>query len=213
MIVDVQNNKLMIKPQTMDEFDFLITISDAIKLNYEGEWWESNNTMDLFTFKHLAMQAKMTKWDKYPGFHQWVRDFKPQEVIEIHCDVHNAKIDWKSVPKTVEEEIWKKLSYFFKPAVNDWKYKKGMWDGYVRLYNKKTRKFPTGLIYLVTEYLDRCKLRYVVCNHYNVKPEREFNWVANDKVIPEEDQVLAVNMADKHCRGLLKAPTGFGRVA
>lgn len=212
MIVDVINNRLIVEPENMDEINFLIDINKIIKFEVQGNKWMTFS-IDLFIFKQMASQAKITKWDKRPGFNLWLANFKPQEVIEIHCGVHNAKIDWKGTNKLVEEEIWKKLSYFFKPAVNDWKYKKGIWDGYVRLYNKKTKTFPTGLVYLVSEYLDRCKLRYVICNHYVTKPDREFNWIANDKVIPEEDQVLAVNMADKHCRGLLKAPTGFGKTA
>lgn len=212
MIVDVQNSNLMVKPQTMDEMDFLIDINKIIKFQVQDGWWITSS-IDLFIFKQMAIQAKMTKWDKLPGFNQWMADFRPQEVIEIQCNVHETKIDWKNTNKLVEEEIYKKLSYFFKPATNDWRYKKGMWDGYIRLYNKRSKTLPTGLVYLVTEYLDKCKLRYVVCNHYETKPEREFDWVANDKVIPEEDQVLAVSMADKFCRGLLKAPTGFGKTA
>ena len=212
MIIDVKNDKLYIKAENEAEFIFLNNANQIIKFDMEDEWLVTGS-IDLFIFKQMAMQAKITKWTRLPGFMNWVKTFKPEEVIEIHCGVHNTKIDWKSTPKTVEEQIWKKMSYFFKPATNDWRYKKGIWDGYVRLYNKKTKTFPTGLVYLVTEYLDRCKLRYIVCNHYETRPEREFNWIANDKVIPEEDQVLAVNMADRYCRGLLKAPTGFGRVA
>ena len=212
MIVDVKNDNLMVKPQNMDEMDFLIDVNKIIKFNHIDGWWVTPS-IDLFVFKQLAMKVKMTKWTKQSGFLQWVKDFRPEEVIEIQCGVHNSKIDWKGTSKLVEEEVWKKMSYFFKPAVNDWKYKKGMWDGYIRLYNKRSKTFPTGLLYLVTEYLDKCKLRYVVSNHYVTKPERQFDWIANDKVIPEEDQVLAVNMADKYCRGLLKAPTGFGKTA
>lgn len=53
--------------------------------------------------------------------------------------------------------------YFFSPA-----YKKGHWDGRIRLFDKRGLKFPTGLLSTVTEGLDR------VGWEYELEDDREF---------------------------------------
>lgn len=211
MFIDVVNEQVVMRPETQDDIEFLISINPIIKFKVTDVW--TTNHIDLFLINEIMSKTRVKNVNKGPGFMNWVKNFKPQEVVEIHCGVTKSTIKWKNISHLVSDEIWKKMSYFFKPAVNDWRYKQNKWDGMIRLYNKQTHTFPTGLLYIVTEYLDKCKVRYVVCNHYETRPERQFDWAANDKVIPEEDQVLAVNMADKFLRGVIKAPTGFGKTA
>jgi len=60
--------------------------------------------------------------------------------------------------------------YFWSP-----KYKRGLWDGYVHLYNKKTKRFPTGLLGTVKKCLNRNFVDYVIEDQQKVsyRPSRE----------------------------------------
>lgn len=111
------------------------------------------------------------------------------------------------------DNIDKVTRYFFEGAQNSKKYKSGVWDGYIRLYNKWRRTFPTGLLSKVEDVLKKHGVPYRVDTCYDESPKRQFDWAVNDGITPDPDQVEAVEAGLKGRRGIMKAPTGFGKTA
>lgn len=108
----------------------------------------------------------------------------------------------------IEEET----RFFLKAAVNMQKYKEGKWDGYINLYDRRTRSFPSGLIERVTSLLEKEDIGYIVEVIYEEIPQKQYNWEVNDGLIPDPDQLEAVEAAIKGVSGIIKAPTGFGKI-
>ena len=106
----------------------------------------------------------------------------------------------------------KKMRYFFKGAVNMKSYKEQKWDGYILLWNKRTRTFPSGLLSRAEKILKDKGISYNVKRVFDF-PERRFNWTICDNITPDPDQEEAVRMALSGKRGVVKAPTGFGKTA
>lgn len=125
--------------------------------------------------------------------------------------VLRTKITGSNIPV---KEIQNVTRFFLKAAVNTPKYKSGQWDGYINLYSKRDRSFPTGLLAAVTKVLEKKKLQYESIVNYEEKPKRQYDWSVDwDKITPDIDQVEAIDAAVKYGRGIVKAPTGWGKTA
>lgn len=156
------------------------------------------------------------------SFKEWVAkykagDLKPQEPkrdIEIIIKVGTvfSKIIAPSgfLPHKKIEDVCK---YFFKPAVRQKRFQEKKWDGFIHLYEKRFHRFPSGLLDDVKGVLNREGIKYRVDFIYDTEPPREFEWVAKDIFTPEPDQWESLNAALAHSRGVVKAPTGFGKTS
>jgi superfamily II DNA or RNA helicase len=100
-----------------------------------------------------------------------------------------------------------------KSAFNSKQFKEKKWDGYIKLYKRWEHTFPTGLLGEVLAALTQKGFKYKVEYVYETSPDAQFNWTICDGLIPDPDQVEAVNIAKQGKRGVVKAPTGFGKVA
>lgn len=109
--------------------------------------------------------------------------------------------------KAIEDEC----KYFFKPAVRQKRFQEKKWDGFIHLYEKRFHRFPTGLLDDVKRVLDEQGVKYRVDFIHDTEPPRQFNWAAKDIFTPEPDQWESLQAALKHNRGVVKAPTGFGK--
>jgi superfamily II DNA or RNA helicase len=141
------------------------------------------------------------------------RDQKPKEPepILLEAYVVYTRITGDNIPV---EDIKKVTRFFLKAAVNVPAYKEGKWDGYFNLYDLRRRAFPTGLLERVCKVLDKKKLKYQIVWQYDQFPEKQFDWKANfNGVTPDEDQWEAINAAVAKRRGIVKAPTGWGKTA
>lgn len=111
------------------------------------------------------------------------------------------------------QDIVKACRYFTQAALGSKKYKDGQWDGYIHLFRKRDMSFPTGLLSKVEEILQKHKVPYQISVQYEEHPPRQFDWEVHDDITPEPDQVEAINAGLKGKRGIMKAPTGFGKTA
>lgn len=111
--------------------------------------------------------------------------------------------------KKIEDEC----KYFFKPAVNQQRFKDGKWDGFIHLYEKRFHRFPTGLLDDVKRVLYENDIKYRLDFIHDTEPPRQFDWKAKDIFTPEPDQWESLNAAIKCNRGVVKAPTGFGKTS
>lgn len=211
MKVNICDKIINLEIEHIEDIEFISNNSNIIEFSPINSNTYQTRVDNIFLLNKLLSRNKI-KIIPGDGFREWATKFTPQDVIEIECGIHNATVYWKNTSKVVIENIWKQMSYFYKPAVNDWRYKQKKWDGMIRLYNKKTHTFPTGLVHMVEEYLTKINKRFIVYYNYEKRPTPCFDWEANDKVIPEEDQYTAIDSTD-NLRGVLKAPTGFGKTA
>jgi len=135
---------------------------------------------------------------------------KSSELI-LEVGVVNTKIRGSNIPS---DEIQKVTRFFLTAAINVKSYIDGKWDGYINLYSKTTKTFPTGLLSAVTKILDKKKIKYTVNINYEQHPSRslpfEVDW---GNIKPDIDQVDAIEAAVKYGRGIVKAPTGWGKTA
>ena len=159
----------------------------------------------LLPFKeHIKLDDSFLKWkEKYYG----------KSPLLIRCGVNYSKIYNSTDFKIPHKEIENVCKYFFLPAVNMKKYKEGKWDGYISLYKRWLREFPTGLLSRVTKVLEELSVPYRVDYTYDTNPPREFDWKAKDLFEPTEDQVEALEACMKAGRCVCKAATGFGKTS
>ena len=89
---------------------------------------------------------------------------------------------------------------YYSPA-----YKSGRWDGYHSFYDKKKDRFPAGLLHAVLKrfpYADYQKLH----RSSVLRPHTSLGTLT-----PREDQLAIIEAALKERRGLIQAPTSFGK--
>jgi len=111
------------------------------------------------------------------------------------------------------EELEKKLTcayenYWFSP-----KYKSGLWDGMYHFLKIPSLKFPTGLMFLVTEYLKENGIEYEFIDNRKVVNPSAF--ILSDDMLEgitlRDYQKDAVREAVVNSRGILELPTGSGK--
>lgn len=112
------------------------------------------------------------------------------------------------------EAVDKKMSYFLKSAKNSKKFQENKWDGIIHLLDPRTkRSFPTGLLFLAKEVMEKEGYSYKIVYKYEVAPPPTKNWYVDDGITPDPDQIEAIAKAYAAKRSVVKAPTGFGKVA
>lgn len=134
-----------------------------------------------------------------------------------HCSLTNFEDD---VYKILHSELsFRVKNAYFVPS-----FRKGYWDGFIRLFRKTDNSFKTGLLYRVCSLLDDEELEYEVIDHREFDKTFKLSHLyekitIKDKVIKlREEQIEAV---EKYCklhvkgnffgRGLLHLPPGVGK--
>lgn len=178
-----------------------------------GDIWLINRFYVLEVSKLLAPFKDVLEVGEALKKHK--RDFLEEEVetfegkkgnVIIDVFPNYSKISGEPVPDDV---MIKNMRYFFKPATRMKKFKEGRWDGYINLYERRT--FPTGLLSVARSALERKGVSYRVIYRYERRPRRKFDWVVDDNITPDPDQIEAINAAYNAGRSVVKAPTGFGK--
>lgn len=214
--MDIKNDFLIVQPIDRKETNLLLYVADFVPFNHSQEGWTVDKSY-IFQLRDLFKNIKT--WERTDSFASFIKELNPGSVVEIRCGVTNSYVDFKGLdhknPAHAEAKkaIDKACSYFMLGAQNSARYKRGLWDGIIRLYNSRFNSVPTGLIYLVEEELNRRKVKYVKYNTYNDSPKPEFDWEVNKIIIPDSYQIEAINSGLKYKRGVIKCPTGFGKTA
>ncbi|MCX8074121.1 MAG: DEAD/DEAH box helicase family protein [Clostridia bacterium] len=164
-----------------------------------------NLNSDLTPFKNeLEIDQSFVEWKN--------KNINVKTPVLIRCGVITSKI-YKGSYDIPHKDIEDVCKYFFKPAVKQQRYIDKKWDGYIHLYKKWLHEFPTGLLNDVCGVLEKHNIPYVVEYTYEQKPKRQFDWKPKDLFQLEPDQIEAIEAAMKGLRGVVKAPTGFGKTA
>lgn len=226
MLLSYENNLIYITPDDDEESQKILTILNEANLFFRGraELLASGKFKVYASLlptlnKILIPLKKNIRQDD--NFKKYVELFKEQYVKSGGSSVKGLVIT-KGVtkcqiigPKNLipQKEIEKQTRYFFEGAKNSKKFKEGKWDGYINLYRSYNRTFPTGLLSRVEDVLKARKIPYRVSLAFDEDPKPQFNWEVCDNFKLDPDQVDAVKAGLSGKRGILKAPTGFGKTA
>lgn len=182
----------------------LATVAGAS--NDGHRWIVPKESIEALNIAARAMSGKLTVDSSFTDF---LKSAGYASKVRIVCGVTLSHI-YGDVPHAAIEDVTK---FFFKPAVRQQSFKSRKWDGYIKLYNKRSKSFPTGLLDKVEGVLKKEGLKYTVTYEYEQRPPRQFDWVVADNITLDEDQVEAIQAGMDGLRGVLKAPTGFGKTA
>jgi len=98
----------------------------------------------------------------------------------------------------------------FQPEGYEWTkaYQEGRWDGYIRLFNKRDRSFPVGLLSYVEKILKEGEKEYKIIDKRKEGEPIKLEWYG----LPlREYQKEAIKVMKKHTSGLISMPTGTGK--
>lgn len=226
MLLSYKNKEIFITPDDENETKKIMTILNEAGLFFRGRAeYLANGKYRLYasllpTLNKILIPLK-DNIRQDDEFKNYVAMFKEQYVksgsnvkkgLLIVKGVNTCQIIGPKslVPKT---DIEKRTRYFFEGAKNSKKFKEGKWDGYINLYRDYKRTFPTGLLPRVEEVLKAHGVPYRIDTAYDEAPKPQFNWEICDDFVLDPDQVDAVKAGLDGKRGILKAPTGFGKTA
>ena len=215
------HGEVSLRAQNITENDVLIDIMQHVPgARYDPpRWWIPEAQITLFENLRIANQKKSGAEFLYSQeFIKWEQEYKANRPIAINCEILDSTIDTSEETfAKINNPINEACRYFFKAAVNQKAYANGNWDGYVEMYNKTKHNFPSGLLYLVKAKLDEMHMPYTVSTSYEALPPRQFPWKWNENnkagIVADPDQDEAVRLSVENLRGILKAPTGFGKTA
>jgi hypothetical protein len=198
---------------TIDDNNVVISTLQVLKtLEYESAGIWSVNTDEVEELSSLLFSIK-DKCIIDKSLIEWRKAHPIQKSpLLIRCGVVYSKI-YKSDYDIPHKAIEDATKYFWKPAVNNPKFKAGKWDGYINLYKRWEHSFPSGLLSAVEDVLKQNNIQYRIEYGYDRQPKAQFDWSINDGITPDPDQIEAIDACLKGLRGICKAPTGFGKTA
>lgn len=106
------------------------------------------------------------------------------------------------------KEIDRICSYMPDNAMYSKAFQQHHWDGIIHLY--RNGRFPTGLVFRVTELLRKHNIPYEIITHYEF-PEKKYPWFLNPDVRFRDKHLQAVTVMDFFKRGMMQLPTRFGK--
>lgn len=117
----------------------------------------------------------------------------------------------RKLPIHITKALSDKLSYMNAQAEWSPKYKQGLWDGKISIYNRRTQCFPTGLCSRVKDLFNELQLEFQFVDKRN-KPDKNFpvecDFGGKDLRFYQKD---AADLALKCQRGMLSLATGAGK--
>jgi superfamily II DNA or RNA helicase len=146
--------------------------------------------------------------------------------IKVYNDFCYLSTDNDRLKEVVYQALRKKDMHCFKNP----KYRMRVWDGFINYFSKKTGKFLSGLLPEVLACCDYCKIKPVI-HDYRINQEFAVEKIDNqflnkeikDGLTPDGTcqkefildplQVDLINLAIRYKRGIIQAPTGFGKSA
>lgn len=133
------------------------------------------------------------------------------EVYNNKCVLSDEEKDNGKLDFHFQEALRRELSYQVPDAEWSEKYKSGIWDGRISIYNKKEQSFPTGLTNKVKELFDLLNISYKFIDKRE-KPKKNYPVECdfNGKEL-RDYQINSGLVSYKSQRGMLALCTGAGK--
>ncbi|MEG0728272.1 MAG: DEAD/DEAH box helicase family protein [Anaerovoracaceae bacterium] len=210
-----KDNEIVIVQEKCDDTIFSNIIGRLQQHNFEYELKYDPFRIALSVDYREKLSSVLVEFSRFvevtEKFKEWISKIRMKTVKISVGPVFSKILPCRA--KLPIKDIEDVTKYFFKPAVRKAAYKDKRWDGYIHLYNKYDKSFPTGLIDLVESEIIRAGLVVDKIYTHDTAPPRMFNWEVDDDIIPEPDQIEAIEACYYSRRGVCKAPTGFGKTA
>ena len=119
--------------------------------------------------------------------------------------------------QNVRHLLWNKLRFRKEGYFHTRAYKQGIWDGFIDFFNKKTGRFLTGLLPEVRLILNRFGVPFTTEDSREIVPflydsiDDQFLNTSENPITLYDYQVELTNLAIKHKRGIIQAPTSAGK--
>lgn len=120
----------------------------------------------------------------------------------------------------IEAELKEAFSYFVPNYKFMPKYKYGVWDGKIYMYDLRTRTFPAGLLFELCKFakqrdysiqFDNSQLRVNESTNEEYNLDISLSDTKGNPMSPRDYQLQSVNMAIKNKRQIILSPTGSGK--
>jgi superfamily II DNA or RNA helicase len=137
-------------------------------------------------------------------------------MIEVHvyndrCKIINLEDSMGKLSYPIQEAVKNELSYVVPSAEWSAKFKTGLWDGKITLYQKRDQSFPTGLSLRICKLFDELKVKYDFIDK-RVKPPKNYPLECDFQgKILRDYQKFSGDIAFKNQRGMLALATGAGK--
>lgn len=208
--IQYQNGYLILYSETPDEnVELMKLFVNESRIIYDNGIWKVPDKLDMW-LSHALIPMKHNLFVS-ESIRSWREAGSPKSAV-IMCGVITSKV-MKGSQDLPHKDMEEATRYFWKAAPNHPKYKSGAWDGYINLYKRWEHSFPTGLLYEIENVFIKKGIIYRIENTYNIDSERQYLWEICDNIVPDPDQIEAVRCAVEGRRGIVKAPTAFGKTA
>ena len=210
ILISISGERVGMRCETMGDFEELRPIVADFKTLLYGPNGTLSIDVSEVDILNKALFPVKKKLKIEQSFIEWKKT-RLQTPAVIRVGVIDSKIikGTLPIPHSDIEEVTK---FFVKAAFMSKQFKEKKWDGYVKLYKRWEKTFPTGLLSDVCEALDKINFKYKIEYIYDKSPERQFDWKIKELFEPSEDQLEAVKVCTR-TRGVLKAPTGMGKTS
>jgi superfamily II DNA or RNA helicase len=133
------------------------------------------------------------------------------EIYNNFSSIKDLSMFDRKLPIHITKALHEKLSYMSPQAEWSPKFKQGLWDGKVSIYNKRNQCFPTGLCSRVKDLFDELGLEFQFIDKRN-KPEKNYPVQCDfgGRALRSYQQKSA-DLASKCQRGMLSLATGAGK--
>lgn len=133
-----------------------------------------------------------------------------ERILEVEIGNQHGKIKG-DIPDSVLDEIVYQCSYLVEGAKHSPLYKKGMWDGRRKLFDRRHKRFPMGLWSRISRILDEHNIEYRVSDKRNLKIKSPIDVRHRDHVKLRNYQNEAIDVAIRKIRSILQVATGGGK--
>ena len=133
-----------------------------------------------------------------------------ERILEVEIGNQHGKIKG-DIPDSVLDEMVYQCSYQVEGAQHSSLYKRGVWDGRRKLFDRRHKRFPMGLWSRISRILDEHNIEYRVNDKRNLEIKSPIDVRHRDHVKLRDYQNEAIDVAIRKIRSILQVATGGGK--
>src|SRR5690606_2140702 len=133
-----------------------------------------------------------------------------ERILEVEIGNQHGKIKG-DIPDSVLDEMVYQCSYQVEGAQHSSLYKRGVWYGRRKLFDRRHKRFPMGLWSRISRILDEHNIEYRVNDKRNLEIKSPIDVRHRDHVKLRDYQNEAIDVAIRKIRSILQVATGGGK--
>lgn len=205
--LDLDNNEVVFSGMSSvtEISNALGSVKDLKQRRYNDRIYVPISDMDKM---QMALRDYRGKFEVTERYKQLMTFLKPAPIVidwtPSYCYIKGGRLPFHDIiPAT---------SYFDKKFKHVQAYKRGRLSGMVHLFNVALGRFPSGLLEIIVEILNKNNLPFELNRKFDY-PEPYLTLQAKFPFEPSKDQVDSVSALHQAKTGIGKLPTGFGKTS